>query len=514
MLLGLVLLLGTAGAGEAPRNAPLPAVTSSSSVGEASLQAGDRAWWTGDRPVARRAFTAGLREVRAEERRLRRSDEAVPPELLAREARLRLRRIRLGSNWTPTLQAGPMFRALDACPLENDACAVAEAELALLLPPWAGGDVSLVEGLLAGREDAPALARRAAATGDAALVDALRALPADVRDGAGAAIVEGGARLPEDPGTRTFAFGVGGAPGAGLGVSLAWVDPDLGGRRRRLDTQLMLDSRGGAVVGAGLTGDQARARVSASRTVLDDWRSGARVLVPLDSLRGEAAWFATQVGSWRGGPWRVELGLDVRAEAVGAWGAGWGAATGEGEATWARAVGPLLRASRALGTDASVSAWADAALGDYAHLGLGSDARARTRLPAMFDLAGRLGVAAAPLTSTPWWRLPSAGGSQLLRGAPLGRWRAPSLVSAQLEVRRTLWGPLRGAGFLDAVVAGPSAAPFAGVSSRDLHATTGVGLRVAVPGAEAATTRLDAGWSLDAANRGEWGLVVGVGEAF
>jgi hypothetical protein len=277
-------------------------VASPAFVGEASLQAGDLAWWTGDRPAARRAFATALREVRAEARRLRHGGEVVPPELLAREARLRLRRIRLGSNWTPTLQAGPMFRALDACPLEHDACALAEAELALLLPPWAGGDPALVDGMLAGRTDAPGLARRAAATGDATLVDALRALPAEARDGAGAAMVEGGAVVPEDPGTRTFAFGVGGAPGAGVGVSLAWVDPDLGGRRRRLDTQLMLDSRGGAVLGAGLTGDFARGRVTAARTVLDDWRSGARVLVPLDSLRGEGAWIATQVGSWRGGP--------------------------------------------------------------------------------------------------------------------------------------------------------------------------------------------------------------------
>jgi hypothetical protein len=46
------------------------------------------------------------------------------------------------------------------------------------------------------------------------------------------------------------------------------------------------------------------------------------------------------------------------------------------------------------------------------------------------------------------------------------------------------------------------------------HATAGAGVRLAVPGMEAASTRLDAGWGLSPDDRAAWGLVVGVGEAF
>ncbi len=516
------------GAGEAPRNAPQRVGTTD--TGEHALQEGDRLWWTGDRPAARRAFRAGLRQVRAEVERLRDAGAPVPPATLAREARLRLRLIRLGSNWTPTFQGGRMFRALDACPLEDPACVLAEAELALLLPPWAGGNLAQVAELLGDRVDPPALARRAAATRDTGLLDALRDLPPELRDGAGTGMVQAGRALPEDPGTRTFAFGVGGAPGAGLGLSLAWVDPDLAGTRRRLDLQLSADTRGGGYVGGGVTGLAGHGRANAARTVLDDWRSGQRALVPIDALRGEGGW------TWRWGraptgtaevrddvgpptqvAWSLDLGADARAEAAGAWGAGWGAATGGSAQEWQRAAGPTLSLgwARARGTrHASVRAWGESGFGDYTHLAGGLDLRGRALLPWEDELAGRVAVSAAPTPDTPWWRLPSAGGSTVLRGAPLGRWRAPSLMLAQVEVRRTVWGPIRMAGFVDAALPGPRALPGVGATAADLHATAGAGLRVGVPGAEAASTRIDVGWSLDAPTRGEWGLVVGVGEAF
>jgi hypothetical protein len=263
--------------------------------------------------------------------------------------------------------------------------------------------------------------------------------------------------------------------------------------------------------------------------VLDDWRSGARALVPIDALRAEAGWTfrsappATSPATPPSadarprGSWALDVGVDARAEAAGAWGAGWGAATGEAAQDWQRAAGPTVSASwtRAReGGQESVRGWAESGFGDYLHLGLGLDARARATLPWEDELAARVLVASAPTPDTPWWRLPSAGGSQLLRGAPLGRWRAPGLLAAQLEARRTVWGPFRAALFVDAALPGTSALPGAGVTGAHLHATAGAGLRVGVPGAEAATTRIDVGWTLDGEARGDWGLVVGVGEAF
>jgi hypothetical protein len=91
----------------------------------------------------------------------------------------------------------------------------------------------------------------------------------------------------------------------------------------------------------------------------------------------------------------------------------------------------------------------------------------------------------------------------VLRGQPAGRWRDRHVLVAQAELRRPLAGPLGIALFQDV-----------GRVSDGWHATAGAGLRVYVPGMEAATTRLDAGWVLDGPDRGTWGLVAGVGEAF
>jgi hypothetical protein len=278
---------------------------------------------------------------------------------------------------------------------------------------------------------------------------------------------------------------------------MRWVDPDVAGRAWTWDSQVGADTRGGGTVASSLAGRRAGGSVLATRTVLDDWRGDTPRLRPLDALR-TAAWGVPW--TLRGAvPLALELGVDARTERV------------DGDA-WVRALGPtgalVVGADDARGGHAAgrrpwqLRLHGEAAAGDLPHARAGADARLRLTAHAT-TLALRAAGDAVLLDTSPWWRWPSLGGANVLRGQPAGRWRDRDVVVAQAELRRPIAGPLGVAVFTDL-----------GRVSDGWHATAGVGVRVFVPGMESATTRLDAGWVLDGPDRGAWGLVAGVGEAF
>lgn len=459
-----------AGAPEAPP-ADAPAATGAATdtgatdavAALATLDAGDLAWWRGDRPAAAAAYRQALGEVRDDPSPLGRAVEAM--------ARVRL--LQFDGNLAPFVHEGPLDRALDACPEAEPWCAVALADWHLFMPAFTGADPAAVEGLLRGSPlGAAALARRVAAGADPALLAGGEAPPGGMARG----IAETGRRRPDHPGTWFLGVGVGGAPGAGVGGLVRFVHPDLGGRRLRLDAVASADTRGGGALAATLARSTWNGGGAVYRSVADRWIAGEADPYVLAGARISGAWTPGGAGA------RAALGAGARVDVL------------DGEAM--AVAGP----SAAL-TFGSREAWtrvsADTGVGAYAHVALGFDARVAPPL-AGGRLALRAAATAVPTPESPFFRWPTAGGQDLLRGLPAGRYRAPSLLAAQAEWRRTLFDPLGAALFADAAwIAG------------GFHWTAGAGLRIALPPEGTNTTRLDVGFGPEG-----WGVVAAWGEAF
>lgn len=406
-----------------------------------ALSRGDLAWWTGDRPAAVAAWHEAL-------------DDGP-----AFEAMARIRLLRREGNLAPFWHEKKLDRALASCPRTEEACRLAEADYLLFMPRFAGGDPARVEEVLAGLHTPGAEARRVAAGAAFSLLDGL-----DL-DGMGQGIVATGQRSPPDPGTWTLGVGIGAAPGAGAGLAVRFVHPDLGGHR--LDLAVAADTRfGGYVSAALLTRRRLQVTAFGAHAVGDLYDGDTVATYTWWSARGSLGW-APRMGSavlQVGGAARVDDGL-VNA-------------------------GPYASAS-----GSGLRLWMDAGMGDYDHLGLGVDARGGLSV-AGGTLAGHMLVSVVP-TDSPWFRLPSAGGQDLLRGLPAGRLRGPTLLGAQAEYRHPIWGPVHGAVFFDAAVVDAAAW------------TAGGGLRLVLPPERDNITRIDVG-----AGPEGWGVVVGWGEAF
>jgi len=96
-----------------------------------------------------------------------------------------------------------------------------------------------MEATLAGLHTPAAEARRVAAGAPFSLLEGLEL------DGMGQGLVVTHLRSPPDPGTWTLGAGIAAAPGAGAGLAVRFVHPDLGGRRHRLDLAIAADTRFG-----------------------------------------------------------------------------------------------------------------------------------------------------------------------------------------------------------------------------------------------------------------------------
>lgn len=403
----------------------------------AHIEAGDSAWWEGERKSAVAAW--------------RRALNADPsPEGRAAEAMARIRLLLVSGNLGPFWHERAMNQALAACPVQADPCALAWADREIYLPTFTGADPTRVATILGGRVD-PAAAHRLT-------------------------IAAEGTR-PENPGTWVFSVGVGGAPGAGFGVTTRFLHPDLAWKAHRLDITAGLDTLGGGAIGASIqsaTRPSWHGAAAVSRTVGWLWVDDQPTLWRLDSARLSGG---AGVAS---GATRLQLGGTARADDVG-----------PGPDFVAGPHGTLTVS----GGTATARLSVDTGFGAYTHLGIGIDLRVGA--PVLGGtLAARAGASVVP-TESPFYRLPTAGGATLLRGAPAGRWRDAEIASAQVEYRHEIWGPLHAAAFVDSA------------QVDGWHLTAGGGLRIVLPPEPFNTARVDIGFGA-----GGWGVVVGMGEAF
>ena len=411
----------------------------------AALEAGDAAWFAGDRA-----------EAAAEWREAARADDPA----VAAMAEVRLLRVSGNLGW---MLHGPRAdRALQACPVSDPWCDLAEADLDLTLRDLGlGGDVAHAE----------RLARRAAT-----------ALPEPASDRLGWAAQP----WPSGPGTWAVGLGVIGGPGLGFGGALRLAHPDLGWRGIRLDLSAMGTSRGAGSLSLGwrTPGEHpAAGALGLSRSVVDLYSDGVAETRLVDQISAYAAPILKR------GPASAYGGPLLRLDRERAWAAGHGLIAGGQLDLRQGGVGFFARASGEL------------SLADYAYGRINVDVRESVRVGPPL-LAARLVAEATPWTDedTPPWRLPAAGGADVLRGAPAGYYRGRALAGAALELRQELGPTVELVGFGEGVWV---------QDTGGLHPGGGVGLRLRLPPRPDNTVRLDLGFT-DAG----WGLVAGWGETF
>jgi hypothetical protein len=437
-----------------------PADTSAPPAPIARIGEGDLAWWRGDRGAAVAAWKDALATVRGDPAATSRAAEAM--------ARVRL--LQFSGSIGPFVHEGPLDRALADCPASEPWCAIAEADWNLWMPAFTGADPTRVAAVV--RDSplvGPALARRVVAGEDPALLAGH-----DDLDGMGRGIRETGKARPWSPGTWSLGIGVGGAAGEGVAGIVRFSHPDVAWRAHRVDLAASLDTRGGGALATTLT-TASRWQFSASgaRQVGDLVVGDERSTYALGSVRGGVAWLP------RGQGWSGQIGLGARTDTLGA--------------EWMPVAGPFGSAAISDGTVWSrVSV--ETGFGAYTHVGFGWDTRGFPKVGGGV-FAWRVAYFGVPTPESPFFRLPSAGGSEVLRGVPAGRWRDESMFAAQAEYRRTFWDPLGFDVFVDTA------------DVEGWHATAGGGLRLTLPGNQ--VTRVEVGWCPES-----WGVVAGWGDAF
>ncbi len=493
MLLLLLLLLGLAHAEALP-------------TGMDAVSSGDRARWAGDRVAAREHY--------------RQAAAIGDPEAVAM-ARLRL----LGSSGNVgAIVHGPRIDEALA-QVEGAWGWLAVADFHLLAPPPIGGDLGAAAdaaehalALLPG----PAAARLWLATGDGSWLAALEVAPD--RDGLGDALVAHDGSLPAGPGTWTLGIGVAAAPGAGFGGGLVFLHPDLAARGWRLDLHAAGTTRGTFDLGiaartavwAGLYGHGGARLGRTDADLYDDegladpfvqWHASAR-LGPGWRWRDLSVW-AGAVVRWDRVPWWVvassrcydiyDLDADLAVSCDqspyaghgGFLGAAWDTSSG-----W----GGTRRGYRlSVGLDGVLPV-----LADYDHLVWRAEARGYLGV-LRGVLAGRILWSQSLSAEPALFRLPSAGGAEVHRGAWAGRYRAEWILAVDVEQRWMVHGPFEAVVFLSpALVAATAPDTMPGV-----HPAGGVGVRFLFPPEELNVIRLDV-----AVSDSGWGVYAGWGETF
>ncbi len=441
-----------------------------------ALSEGDRAWFDGDRKTAVACWR-----------------RAAEGEQLPSEAMARLRLLQFTGNWGMVVHGPRIDRALRACPDGDPWCWIADADYHLLAPREVGArpeEVPAIVKEVQGELPGPALARTLMVEPDPAGLESLEGME---RDGLGDGIVANEGRLPAYPGTWLLGLGLLGGPGLGFGGGVHFVHPDLFWRDHDLALEAGATTRGSAWLAAGF--------VSAGRVfghgdgMVARWVQDLYQEDEVVEWRVEGARVTAGPGLRVGGH-RWNLGATMRWDRVdGEALAGHG---GEVGWSWDRRKGwGGERRGTYLGLSADAAGMFMGA--DYGHLLAALDLRGYLGLPWDAVLAGRVVGERAFLDGVPWYRQPYAGGPEVLRGAPAGRYRGASLVAADLELRRMVAGPLEG------VVFGCAA----WVEGTGAHPCGGAGIRLLLPPRQLNVVRLDLGVSDDG-----WAVSTGWGEVF
>ncbi len=434
---------------------------------------GDEARWDGDRVAAREHY-----RVAAES-----SDPAA-------RAMAHLRLIGMSGNYGLLVHGAGVDEALLSA--EGGAWDwLALADYYLLLPPSLGGSMEQAQRFAAAALPylpGPALARLYLATGDASYLEQL-ALEEDL-DGLGRALLAHEGAPAPNPGTWNLGLGVTGSRELGFGGGLVFVHPDLALRGWMLQASLFGTTQKVVSLGLFVRGPQQlypQLSGSAHRTPLYRYEQGGFTATTHELL---------QLGAGPGvrlGDLSLSLLARARTDRVESLGDDW--MIGHGGSLTA-----VLDRSSGWGETrrgAQVFAGLDASLG-YPHLG--TTAQASAYQPMLRGVgAARLYASVEWREGTPFFRLPSAGGADIHRGAQTWRYRAPWIVAADLEQRWMLTRVIEGVIFVDGVW----------VAEDGPHPGGGVGLRLILPPEHLNVIRLDV-----ALSDSGWGVWSGFGEVF
>jgi hypothetical protein len=404
-----------------------------------------------------------------------------------------LRLLHLTGNLSMARLGPGIDQALATC-TEGAWCLLAHADYHLFAPAEVGAlRVRAIDYAERAKADlpGPAAARLWMATGEDVQ---LQALSEHATDGLGTGFVHSAGKAPETPGAWFIGVGLLGAPGLGYGGAVRYTQPDLFRKaiRLHLEASGTHAGHGGAVLSLQTGGKRfGYTGATASRAVVG--------LYDLDSDQLADAIVVDSASGWVGlgaryRPHWTALRFIERVDVVGTtpmraptleFSGGWEQQRGWGASrSGIAASGSVQRTFRGLGGDYPLS------------LAQGS---VRGYLPiAGFVIAGR-GHAEIANASAPFFRLPSAGGADILRGAPYGRYRGAKLGAVDLELRRMLTGPIEGVLFGAAAV----------VSNWGMHPTAGFGIRLLLPPTRTEGLRLDVGFSEEG-----WALATGWNEAF
>ncbi len=434
-----------------------------------ALDEGDRLWGEDLRGDARQAWLTA-RDLAQD------SDPAVV-------AQAQLRLLLVSGNLGLAVHGPRADRAIRDCSTRDPWCDVAIAERELMLRqlglPWSEevttAALDRAEPGLAG----PVLARRAWM--GRVPVEELRQHE-DELDSLGLVLARRGG-WPAGPGTWVLGLGVAGASGQGAGAGLRLVHPDLGWTRNYLELEGSLTTRGAAALQARLVLPGRRTAFLASglraqHLVQDTWDADTQIGTERATIAVATVSPGLRLGSrasvWLGPLGRVDAVGDEVIQGHGAFGG----------LRWRPAEAWTLTLSSEL------SAVGSEHLGTRAELGW---VHARGASGPAAQVLGQW----VPWSTGPAWRLPTAGGGQVLRHGPAARFRDEALAAATFEWRQAVAGPLVIVPFLE------------GAWVDGLHGGGGLGLRLALPPRPHNTLRIDAGYG-----DGGFGLSLGWGERF
>ena len=296
------------------------------------------------------------------------------------------------------------------------------------------------------------------------------------RDGLGDGLLEH-ATWPTGPGTWFVGLGFSGAPGAGVGGGVRFVHPDVRWSSWRLQSDASLTTRGSGQLSMQLSTPGTLWSVWAlrgGRLILDNYQTGETIsLNTINALAGPGL-RRGRAAVWAGPLLRLD---QVDGERL----------SGHGLALGATHTANVLRLSARM---------EQTLIADYRHTRLSTTAITTLPVGNTTTLV-RLHGSAAPESQAPWWHLPSAGGGEHLRSAPLGRWRGLALAAAAVELRSPIIGALGGVVFAEVA------------AIEGVHPGGGAGLRLYLPPQPHSTLRIDLGYGEDGAV-----LTAGWGEAF